>query len=96
MKKLLMATAALALLTTAARADDVRTATMMSIASFYDRDCAKIPGLQPMIKEMLAQIPADLAVAGLARGREVYLSMGTAKFCENYKPVIDNAVRGIR
>ena len=97
MKRFLLTAAALALLTTTpARADDVRTATMMAIASHYDRDCSKIPGLEDMLKAMLAEIPADQVVAGLARGRGVYETMGKAKFCETYKSAMDNAVRATR
>jgi hypothetical protein len=81
MKRLMMTAAALALLSATALADNVRTATMMSVAHFYDRDCAKIPGLEAMLKTMLAQLPADEVVAGLARGRDTYRTM-SSKFCE--------------
>jgi len=94
MKRSLLAAAALVLLASTAHADNVRTATMMSIAHFYDRDCSKIPDLKAMIETMLAQLPADEVIAGSARGREMYRTLGT-KFCETYKPVVENAVRGV-
>jgi hypothetical protein len=97
MKRLMMAAAALALLTTnTAHADDVTTAKGMMIASLYDRDCERLPGLEAMIRKVLAEIPASSMKVGMAQAREQYQSMVTAKFCETTKPVVAAALSAIR
>jgi hypothetical protein len=85
-----MTAAALALLTTAAHADDdVSVAKGMMITSLYSRDCEKIPGIEQLIKHMLEQIPASAMKAGMAQAVDVYRSMTTIKFCSLYKDDID-------
>ena len=65
------------------------------IASLYDRDCEKLPGLEAMIRKLLAEIPANSMKVGMAQARE-HQSMATAKFCETIKPVVAAALSTIR
>lgn len=91
MRRLLTA-AALALLTTAAHADDVGTAKGMMIASLYDGHCEKVPGLDVKIRTLLAVIPASSMRIGMDQAKEYFQSMATAKFCEATKPFVAAAI----
>jgi hypothetical protein len=77
--------------TTPALADDDVFALM--IASLYDRDCEKIPGIDQLVKLMLEQIPASAVNAGIEEARKVHQGMPTIKFCSLYKADIDRAMR---
>jgi hypothetical protein len=96
MKRLMMTAAALGLLMTTAHADDVGTAKGMMIASLYDRDCERIGGLEPMIKQLLEIIPADAMRTGMDQGKAYYRSMNRDAFCAAARPFVAAAVAAAR
>jgi hypothetical protein len=96
MNKLLLSTAALALMTITAHADTARTAKLLGLTSLYNTSCEKIPNFEAMARSILADLPADEAITGLKQARGVFDMMGSAKFCSTYKPIVDSANASIR
>jgi hypothetical protein len=96
MKRLIMTAAAVGLLITTAHADDVGTAKGIMIANLYDRDCERVAGLEAMVKQLLATVPADAMHAGVDQALADYRSMSREAFCVAAKPVVGSALAAAR
>jgi len=93
MKKFLLTAAALALLTTAAHADDASVARGIATFIAYDLKCEKVPlAFKSAMDEALETVSTSAFKAATETVLAFYQSAGPAAFCKANKPVIEKAI----
>jgi hypothetical protein len=96
MRTLLMATAALALLTTvasAAKSENERVADGIATVIAYDAECAPVPvAIKRMANEANITLPGQTLLAARLRTTEFFLKVGRVQFCASMKTVIERVI----